>query len=439
MKVYLNILVVLISFCTVAQTPVITASKQQEITDYLKHFEDNNALLGSLSIFEEGEEIMNHALGSVSADSETKYQIGSISKLFTAVLLAQLKEENKIDFKESLKAYFPKIPGAEEIELVNLLNHTSGLQDFVVKQDSIYFWLKKPVKQEEILDEIVRQGPAFKPGDSVRYSNAGYYLLARILEQKYKKPYEEILAEKIAKPLGLKNTFSLSGKTTYENTAISYEKKDSIWVPVEEFYFPNVQGVGDIISTVYDLNSFMNALFSNTILKAETLEMMLPKDTDWFGMGVMKVPFYNYIAYGHGGDTYGTHSVTSYNPENQLGITYVINGEGYPTNNFAIGLLSIIYDKDYTLPELKTYIPNPSFYKTYAGTYTSSELPIAITIFQKEDTLMAQGEGQSAFELTPKSKHVFEYLKAGIHITFDPYAETFIFKQGGQEFQLKKE
>ncbi|RXG18297.1 D-alanyl-D-alanine carboxypeptidase [Leeuwenhoekiella aestuarii] len=438
MKTLLYIVLVLISFSVTAQKPVVNSAKLEEIKSYLKHFEDNDALLGSVSVFENDKELLNQSFGAIPASRTTKYQVGSISKMFTAVLIGQLVEEHKMDLNEPLATYFPKMPGASSIKLSNLLNHTSGLQNFVVKQDSLKYWLKKPVSQQAILDEIARQGVAFQPGDSISYSNSGYYLLTRILEQKYKKPYETILEERITRPFGLENTFSLNGKTEYEDTAISYEKKDNKWVKLEEFYFPNVQGVGDIISTLSDLNSFMSALFNNEILKEETLKRMLPKDDDWFGLGIMKAPFYNHIAYGHGGDTYGTHTVTSYHPESKLGITYVINGEGYPTNNFAIGLLSIIYDKDYSLPELTEYTPDKLYYDAYTGTYSSPELPIAITVYQKEGALMAQGEGQSPFTLTPKSKHTFAYLKAGIHITFDPDAETFLFKQGGQQFELKK-
>ena len=438
MKTRLYILLALISFSVTAQKAVVNSAKLEEIKAYLKHVEDNDALLGSVSVFENDKELLNRSFGTIPASPATKYQVGSISKLFTAVLIAQLVEEHKMDLNEPLAAYFPKMPGASSIKLSNLLNHTGGLQDFVVKQDSLKYWLKKPVSQQAILDEIARQGVAFQPGDSISYSNSGYYLLARILEQKYQKPYETILAEKITTPFGLKNTFSLNGETAYEDTAVSYEKKDGNWVKLEEFYFPNVQGVGDIISTVYDLNSFLSALFNHKILKEETLKGMLPKDGDWFGLGIMKAPFYDHIAYGHGGDTYGTHAVTSYNPEHKLGITYVVNGEGYPTNDFAIGLLSIIYDKDYSLPELTEYTPDTVYYDAYSGTYSSPELPIAITVFQKDGALRAQGEGQSSFVLTPKSKHAFAYVKAGINITFDPDAETFVFEQGGQQFELKK-
>ena len=106
---------------------------------------------------------------------------------------------------------------------------------------------------------------------------------------------------------------------------------------MEEFYFPNAYSAGYIATTASDMNKFLNALFNYKIIKKETLQSMLPKENDWFGLGIMKAPFYEYIGYGHGGDIYGTHSVAAYTLENKLAVTYIINGENYPTNDFAIG------------------------------------------------------------------------------------------------------
>ena len=392
---------------------------------------------------ENGKESFNQTFGEINkvtnASSKRKYTVGSITKLFTAVLFAKLVEAKQISLEEKLSNYFPNIPNANKIEIKHMLNHTSGLKNYVSKGDSLHFWLSEPQTKKEILNEIVAQGILFEPGESMKYSNSAYYLLGRILEKKHQKPYEKILTDEITIPFNLNNTIALAENSTYDNVAKSYEKKNGNWEEMKEFYFPNTFSAGYIASTAFDMNTFLNALFTGKIIKKETLQDMLPQGEDWFGLGVMKAPFYEHVGYGHGGDTYGTHSVASYLPEKNLAITYIVNGENYPTNEFAIGLLSIIYDKEYKLPEFTEYIPEKRFLKLYEGTYGADGFPITVKIYEEDGSLKAQGEGQPAFTLNPVEKHIFDFKKAGLEIEFKPFDNTLIFNQAGRTFELKKQ
>lgn len=443
MKNIALLITILASQVVFSQQETITIEKKEKIKAYIKYFEDNNQLMGTVSIMDNGTEVINETFGYINKNSggtlsERKYTVGSITKLYTAVLFAKLLEEEKISFKEKLNTYFPNIPNADKIEIKHMLNHTSGLQNYVSKDDSLHFWLKEPRTSKEIINEIIAQGISFQPGDSLDYSNSAYYLLGKILEIKHKKPFEQILAEEITHPLNLNHTVALSKNTSYSSVAKSYEKQNGEWAEMEEFYFPNAYSAGYIATTASEMNAFLNALFNHKIIKEKTLQAMLPKDNNWFGMGIMKAPFYEHKGYGHGGDTYGTHSVATYTLENKLAVTYIINGENYPTNDFAIGLLSIIYDKEYTLPNFKEYTPDKKFFEAYTGTYTSDKLPIKVKIYTENGTLKAQGEGQPAFTLTPIEKHIFDFKKAGVELIFDPYQETMLLKQAGKEFEMTK-
>jgi D-alanyl-D-alanine carboxypeptidase len=444
MKNIILFITILVSQVAFSQQVIITPDKKEKIKTYVNHFEENNQLMGTISIMQNGKEVINKTFGEINKKesnllSERKYTIGSITKLFTAVLYAKLLEAGKISFEDKLNVYFPNIPNSDKIQIKHMLNHTSGLKNYVSKSDSLHFWLKKPRTEKEILDEIIMQGVSFQPRDSLSYSNSAYYLLGKILEKKYKKPFEQILTNEITTPLNLTNTVALSEGSSHNNVAKSYEKKNGKWVEMEEFYFPNAYSAGYIATTASDMNNFLNALFNYKIIKKETLQSMLPKENDWFGLGIMKAPFYEYIGYGHGGDTYGTHSVATYTMENKLAVTYIINGENYPTNDFAIGLLSIVYDKEYALPNFKEYTPDKKFYEAYSGTYGSDKLPIKIKIYAEDSVLKAEGEGQPAFTLNPVEKHIFDFKKAGIELEFDPYQEKMLLKQAGQEFEMTKE
>jgi D-alanyl-D-alanine carboxypeptidase len=439
-KVTTLILAIVLPLFMFAQNNIITSEKKKQIEDYINYFETNDQLMGNVSIFENGKEVINKTFGPKNNADSTKYAVASTTKMFTGVLIAQMFESNKFDYDEKLSSYFPQVPNSNKITIKHMLNHTSGLKDYAVKNDSLEYWLHDPVENEDIIKEIIRQGVDFQPGDSLSYSNSAYYLLARILEQKNHKAFKQLVAENIANPLGLKNTFGIDENSKQLNLAKSYEKKNSQWQVMEEFYFPNTSGAGDIISNAHDLNIFIQALFSEQLIKSSTLKKMLPVDDDWFGLGIMKAPFHEYIAYGHGGNSEGTESVTSYNPNNKLAFTYIVNGQKYPNNNkFAKGLLSIIYDKDFELPEFKEYIPEKSFLELYKGTYGAEDFPMNIEIYLEENQLKAQAEGQDAFTLTPTKKHIFEFAKGGIEIEFKPFENKFILKQAGQIFELKKQ
>ncbi len=442
MKNIVIIIILFVFYNGIAQNQVVNTDKIKLIKDYVNHFEKNNQIVGTLSIFEDGRELVNMTFNEQKVDKnsseEKKYTVGSMTKLFTAVLFAKLKEEGKIDFNERLDNYFPLMPNADKIQIRHMLNHKSGLKDYVTKYDSLHFWLKEPTTKIEIMREILRQDVAFEPGEKVRYSNSAYYLLAQILEKKHNKPYSQIIKDEILKPLDLKNTFAIDKNTDTKFISNSYIRKNEKWEKIKDFYFPNTTGVGNVASTAHDINYFLNVLFTYKLIKKSSLEEMLPKENDWIGLGIMKVPFYDEISFGHGGDTFGTHGVCSYNLTNKLAITYIINGEHFPTNDFAIGIYSILYDKEYKLPEFKEYIPNKNFFDFYVGNYKAQKLPIELKIFKENGLLMAQGKGQPSFPLSAIEKDIFEFKKANVVIEFNTQENFLILKQAGQEFTLKK-
>lgn len=329
----------------------INAAKLDEFFNYITQ---NKQSIGSISIFRKGKEVYRRDFGQdqlpdVKWDANTGYQIGSISKMFTAVMLMQQAEKGKLNVSDKLSQYYPEVPNAEKITLETMLNHTSGLGDFAGEH---YQWLfKKPVGDKAILDTIKAQGVEFEPGEKTRYSNSGYYLLSKILEKVTKKPYNALLKDNITSKTAMKNTFSVLDDP--KNVFKSYENENGSWKEMDDFDFHNCVGVGDIVSTPNDLNIFINALFNYKFVTKETLEIMMPKPGSKvvFGLGIMPVPFYNQVSFGHGGDTAGSHSITSYSRKEDYSVSMVVNGEEYPHNKLAIAILNIIYDQNSDYPK----------------------------------------------------------------------------------------
>ena len=416
----------------------------KKLDDFLDYITKNKQGIGSISIFRKGKEVYQKDFGqnqlpNVKWNSETGYQIGSVSKLITATMLMQLAEKGKLNIQDKLSKYYPEAPNADKITIESLLNHTSGLGDYVGEN---YQWIfKKSVGDKAILDTIKAQGVEFQPGEKTRYSNSGYYLLSRILEKIYKKPYNVILKENILSKANLKNTFSVLDNP--KNVFKSYKIEDGKWIEVEDFDFRNCIGLGDIVSTPNDMNLFINALFNGKFVKKETLEKMLPKpgsNLD-FGLGMMAVPFYNQVSFGHGGDTAGTHSVVSYSKKEDYSISIVINGEEYPHNALYVGILNIFFNEDFDYPKFENKSEMESYdgkFKKYLGDYISPDIPLDLKVFVNNDKLFGQGKGQPEFPLELVEKDQFRFEQAGITLTFFPETNKMQLLQNGKTYNFTK-
>lgn len=406
--------------------------------------ESNNRGIGSLIICKDGKEIYNRDFGhaaipKLKRDQDTKYQVGSITKIYTAVLIFQLVEKGKLSLDDKLEKFFPDMPGASEIVLKQMLNHTSGLGDYTWKDENPK-WLHKKVSEKQILDEIKHQGLVFKPGEKEEYSNSAYYLLAKISEKVYGKNYEVLIQEQICKPLGLKNTASVLMNPG--NLYASYEyTKNSKWVKTEDFYFPNTKGVGDIVATPKDLLQFIHSLFRYELMKKETVEIMKPlvEKQEYFGRGLMQIPMRTQVLFGHGGDTKGTHSLLGYNEKDSMSIALVINGERYTRNQTILGVLSLMYEEPFDFPIFKEVQVSKNEMDKYSGTYSSPQLPIKIAVSNDKGILYLQGTGQSILPFEAYDTNKFQFEEAGVKIEFLADNKTMIFQQGGATIEMKKE
>lgn len=248
-----------------------------------------------------------------------------------------------------MSSYFPAIPNAGKITITHLLNHTSGLGNYVLKDNKHSSWVTAPLSQQAILAEIAAQGILFQPGEGVKYSNSGYYLLARILERVYDKQYPQIVQEQILTPLGMKNT--LSGVAEHQSIFPSYRlNARNEWEVCREFYFPNVVGLGDLASTPDDVNTFLQALFTGKLVSRESVQKMMPAGTQIYGRGIMKIPFREKTLYGHGGATFGTRSVALYDTDEDMAVALSVNGASASFDEVLAGILSGVYGKPLTLP-----------------------------------------------------------------------------------------
>ncbi|WP_046242761.1 serine hydrolase [Hymenobacter terrenus] len=407
----------------------------------------NNKLMGSVALSRNGTVVYSRAFGYQQLDGTTKipattatcYRVGSISKMFTATIIFQLIEEGKLTLATTLATYFPELPNAQSITVGHLLGHRSGLHSFT--SDAAYkTYFTQPKTQAELLAIIGQTKADFAPGTKAEYSNTNYVVLSYIIEKITKRPYAQVLQQRVVAKAALKSTYYGGKINPQKQESYSYAAGGSGWVLAPETDMSIPSGAGGVVSTPTDLNRFLEALFGGKLVAPASLQQM-QTITDRFGLGLFKLPFGTKASYGHAGSIDGFAAITSYFPDEKLAVALCSNAQAYSTNEVLLGVLNIYFQRPYRIPSFQasTFTPTPADLDRYAGTYATPRLPLKITMQKEGNTLRAQATGQSAFLLEPVSKDVFKFDQSGIRIQFDPAKPEFTLQQGGGSFLFTKE
>ena len=405
---------------------------------------DKNKAMGSLTISKNGTVLYRRAIGysSITNDEKkpsttlTKYRIGSITKMFTTTMIFQLIEEGKIKLTTTLDTYFPNIPNAKTITISNLLNHRSGLHNFT-NDPEYQRWMTQPKTQDEMLVLISKNKVDFQPNEKAAYSNTNFVVLGYIIEKIDRLAYSKSLENRITSKIGLSNTYMGGKINLIKNECYSFQYVSN-WIQAPETDMSIPGGAGSIVSNPTDLTRFIEALFSLKLVSQNSLNQM-KTITDGFGMGMIQFPFYTKKAFGHNGGIDGFVSNLSYFAEDSLAIAYCTNGQAYPMNDILVGVLSTCFNKDYTVPTFKTILIKTEDLDKYMGVYSSTQIPIKITITKDNATLIAQAPGQSSFRLDAAENDKFKFDAAGIMMEFNPIKNQMTLKQGGGIFLFTKE
>lgn len=248
---------------------------------------DNGYFNGVVVVAEKGQVIYKKGFGyaneenKIANDGNTLFNLCSITKQFTAMAIMMLKEQGKLSYDDGLEKYFPNLP-YKNITLRHLLNHTSGLPDYMNLAFNNWPEGNTYANEEAIALLNIHQPPVlFSAGDRFQYCNTGYMLLATIIEKVSGKTYENFLNETIFKPLGMSKTFVL---TPANKTAVAkgyvFDRQLAANVPAENSARFSKQvttiiypvGDGGIFSCANDMIKWDEALRANKLVKPATLQ-----------------------------------------------------------------------------------------------------------------------------------------------------------------------
>ncbi|HXU26574.1 MAG TPA: serine hydrolase domain-containing protein, partial [Bacteroidia bacterium] len=195
--------------------------------------------------------------------NESVFQLASVSKMFTAVAVLKLVEQNKLALKDNIQKYFPDFP-YQNITIENLLSHTSGLPNY------LYFYYHLP-KQADILTNtsvlnlLTLHKPAsyFKPGRRFQYNNTNYVLLALLVEKLSGQSFQAFVKQNIFDVCGMNNSYFFSVSDTLKNQALAFDYRKR---PIGTDEFDWVVGDKGVCSTPQDMLLFGKNLFEGKVI-----------------------------------------------------------------------------------------------------------------------------------------------------------------------------
>ena len=296
----------------------------RELGEFSKKLAAADVFSGTILLARNGEVVYKGAFGIANKDFnapnriDTKFNLGSMNKMFTAVAIAQLVERGKMSFDDPLSKYIPDFPNPEaanKIQIKHLLTHTAGLGGYF--SDRYDGMSRERLRTVDDMMKLVREDEKdlrFEPGSKWAYSNTGMLVLGKVIEVASGQNYFDYVRENIYKPAGMTNTDSYELDRVNVNLAVGYDKAfTDAGVTWSNNVFSHVmrggpQGGG--FSTVEDLLKFDQALRSGKLVGAETLRILTtPKpelNSPNYGYGFQTDTERNVV--GHGGGFTGINS-----------------------------------------------------------------------------------------------------------------------------------
>lgn len=375
------------------------------------------------------------------------FRIGSVTKQFTSAAIMQLVEKGRLSLADTLGALLPNMPAAWRlVTLRQLLNHTSGVPSYTdigIRWQSRW---REDMLPDSLLAFTAKDTMDFAPGSKWRYDNTGYVLLGMILDKTTGTTYPKYLQEQIFKPLGLTSTMYCYVQPIIRHRALGYQRMGKALVNAEYLSMTQPYSAGALCSTVGDLVKWTRALHGGAVVSAATFtQMTTPTGAAvrahyGFGLGVDSLNGHPRIA--HSGGIHGFQSMLAYYPKDSLTVVVLANSGPSPVDLLAGNLARVMLG----LPLDGVALPRVSLSSAqltpYVGDY-AVQLPNANTLVMHVtvagDRLMAQGEGQGAFELIPYGNNTFgAEFDRSLRVTFvveNGRATRITVRQGGVDME----
>ena len=381
----------------------------------------------------------------IAPDGNTLYEIGSVSKVFTGVLLASLIQSDDVNLRDPLQKYLPPsvtapVADGKPITLEHLATHTSGLPrmpDNFKPADPLNPYADYTIEQMYL---FLNGHELRRPPGQYEYSNYAMGLLGHVLAHHKGMTYEQFLLDRICEPLGMKDTRITLNEDQRKRLAPPY---NAALKPAKNWNIPALAGAGAIRSSAGDMIKFIMANLKKdheplsqalrlAHVKRHSMEDGLSMDLGWHLAR-------DGATLWHNGGTGGYHSWLAIAPDRGIGVVVLTNTANMRLDEFGEQMTRIALGREVKPPKpRKTIEVDPALLKSYTGNYAiTPEFGLRVTV--EKGRLMVQATGQDKFPVFPESNVRFFYKVVDAEITFVPNEEgqvnKLILHQDGRDME----
>ena len=363
-------------------------------------------------------------------NGDTIFEIGSVTKVFTSLLLADMIQRGEVTLADPIAKYLPadvKVPqrGGRSITLVDLSTHTSGLPRLPTNMAP-----KDPANPyaNYTADQLYQFLSTFQLtrdiGSQFEYSNLGGGLLGHVLALRAGMDYEALVRSRITRPLNMTSTGITLSPEKKKRLAVGH---DAQLKAVPNWDFQVLAGCGALRSSANDLLTFVaaNLGYDKTPLAPAMASMLaVRRSTGNAGMGdiglawIISKPSTDEIVW-HNGGTYGYRSFVGFDPKTRVGVVVLSNTfTGAGVDDIGMHLLDSHAPLLASPKEHQEIKVNPMLFDGYVGRYQLAPNFI-LTITREADGLFAQATGQPKFQIYPESDREYFYKVVDAQITFE--------------------
>jgi len=379
-----------VALAVVAGAASAAEGKADRIDALMSRYHELRQFNGTVLVAESGKVIFEKGYGMADMEwdvpnkPDTKFRIGSITKQFTAMLILQLVEEEKLSVDTKLSELLPyyREDTGSRITVHQLLNHTSGIPSYTGLPDFMQDVSRDPFGVEEFVTKYCGGELEFEPGSEFRYNNSGYFLLGAIIEQVTGESYEAVLQARILDPVGMTSTGYDHSESILRRRAAGYERTAGGFRNADYLDMSLPFAAGSMYSTVGDLYLWDQALYGGELLAAELEQQMFAPGLENYGYGwaIQQRPVgpdeAERTIVAHGGGINGFNTLIERVIEDRNLIVLFNNTGGARLEEMSGGILDIVYGR--TPPEPKLPIG-----EVLSETFESSGIDAAIAQYRK--------------------------------------------------------
>jgi CubicO group peptidase (beta-lactamase class C family) len=459
--------IILCLLSLIPATVVFCQNKYDQTDSLFTNLSSQNKFNGNVLIAEKGKIIFRKSFGLANESTKEPlndssiFELASVSKQFTAMGIVLLKEKGKLNYDDLLAKYIPELAFYKNVTIRNLLNHTSGLPDYMEIMDSV--WDKSEIaNNNDMIRILAKHQPKkyFESNSKYEYCNTGYALLASVIEKVSGLSYREYMAHEIFGPLEMRNTFVYNRRYKPElikNYAFGYvysetsNRKilpDSLPDYKLVIWLDGIVGDGAVNSTCEDLLKWDRALYTSKVASKKSIdEIYSPavlndkKVNDYgFGWALEYDKDFGKIV-NHGGGWPGYMTYIERHTLNDKTIILLQNNDGGSLPVKTIRL--ILYGKPLPLPVVHKEIKvDDAVLQSYVGEY-EFEPGFVLSVTKNGNQLLSQLTGQESFEIYPESRNKFflKVVDAQLEFVSDKnkqVAKVILYQNGNEAQALKK-